>query len=100
MLKKVAFKQINNGSDGERWLARQQTLYVARNSSSVFLPYRVKEISNKDGAGFGSEATLPAQKTHTKRNTEAFFLGDDQKKGVNLDHLLSFKAATLSLFSF
>lgn len=65
----------------------------------LFLSYRVKEISNKDGAGFGSEAALPAQKTHTKRNTEAFFLVAMRKKGVNLDHLLFFKAATLSPFS-
>lgn len=63
-------------------------LYVARNFCHVFLLYRVKEISDKDEAGFGSEATLPEQKTHTKRNTEAFFLGGDQKRGKSRSTLL------------
>lgn len=75
----MAFKQICNGSDRERWLARQQTPYVAQDSSSMFLPYRVKQIRNKDEAGLGSEATVPAQKTCMKSNTEAFFLGDGRK---------------------
>jgi len=52
---------------------------VAQDSGSMFLPYRVKKNSNKDKAGLDSEATLPEQKTHMKRNSEAFFLGDDQK---------------------
>lgn len=75
----MTFKPICNGSNKERWLARQKTLYVAEESSFVFLHPSVKNISNKGKIGPGSEVTLPAQKTYIKKTTEAFFQDDGQK---------------------